>query len=202
MYVCVCTYIYMHVQLLSRVQLCDFMHYSPPGSSHGISQARILGWVAISCARGSSRPKDRTHLSYIGRRILHHWATREAHMCVCVYIYVCSVYIYIYIYVHVYIYVQLIHFADNWNTVNQPNSNKNNFKLINMCNSPAPSKKKRNRFYGGKRKWPEGWRGTGAEGLCPWREMSDPRERLCSFVHLPCLLHPILKCFHQGIDWR
>ena len=49
---------------------------SPPGSSvHGISQARILEWVAISYARGFSRPRDQTRT---GRRILDHWATREA----------------------------------------------------------------------------------------------------------------------------
>ena len=35
--------------------LCDFMDYSPPGSSvHGILQARILEWVAIPFSRGSS----------------------------------------------------------------------------------------------------------------------------------------------------
>ena len=29
--------------------VCDLMHYSPPGSSvHGILQARILEWVAMS----------------------------------------------------------------------------------------------------------------------------------------------------------
>ena len=39
---------------------------SPPGPSvHGILQARILEWVAISFSRGSSRPKDPTHVSYI-----------------------------------------------------------------------------------------------------------------------------------------
>ena len=33
------------------------MDCSPPGCSvHGISQARILKWVAISFSRGSSRP--------------------------------------------------------------------------------------------------------------------------------------------------
>ena len=37
------------VQSLSRVQLCDPMDYSLPGSSvHGISEARILERVAIS----------------------------------------------------------------------------------------------------------------------------------------------------------
>ena len=54
---------------------------SLPGSSvHGISQARIMEWVGISFSRGSSRPKDRTHISYIGRQIFffNRWAIREA----------------------------------------------------------------------------------------------------------------------------
>ena len=37
------------------------MDCSPPGSSiHGMFQARVLEWVAISFSRGSSRPTDRT----------------------------------------------------------------------------------------------------------------------------------------------
>ena len=49
---------------------------NPPGSSvHGISQTRILEWVAISFCRGSSQPRDRTRVSCIGRHILYHWAT-------------------------------------------------------------------------------------------------------------------------------
>ena len=46
--------------LLSHVQLfCNMMDCSPPGSSvHEIFQARILEWVAISSARGSSWPRD------------------------------------------------------------------------------------------------------------------------------------------------
>ena len=46
----------VHAQSLSRVQLfCNPMDCSPPGSSiRGISQARILEWVAISFSRGSS----------------------------------------------------------------------------------------------------------------------------------------------------
>ena len=44
--------------------LCDPMDCSPPGSSvRGTSQARILQWVAISFSRGSSRPRDQTHVS-------------------------------------------------------------------------------------------------------------------------------------------
>ena len=55
-------------------QLCltlgNTMDCSPPGSSiHGILQARILEWVAISFSRGPSRPRDRTQVSFIaGRR--------------------------------------------------------------------------------------------------------------------------------------
>ena len=66
--------------------LCDLMDL--PGSSvHGIFQARILEWVAISFSRGSSRPRDRTHASCIGRQILYHWTTREG--CMMSYIHVC-----------------------------------------------------------------------------------------------------------------
>ena len=58
--------------------LCDPMHCNPPEYSvHGILQARILGWVAISFSRGSSQPTHRTWVSCIGRRILYHWATRK-----------------------------------------------------------------------------------------------------------------------------
>ena len=60
---------------------CDPMVCNPPGPSvHGILQARILGWVTISFSRGSSRPRDGTHVSCvscIGRRILYGKATRE-----------------------------------------------------------------------------------------------------------------------------
>ena len=47
---------------------------SPPGSSvHGILQARILEWVTMPSSKGSSRPRDWTHVSYVsctGRWIL------------------------------------------------------------------------------------------------------------------------------------
>ena len=43
---------------------CVRLFASPPGSSvHGIFQARILEWVAISFCRGSSWPKDRSQVS-------------------------------------------------------------------------------------------------------------------------------------------
>ena len=46
--------------------LCNPMECSPPVSSvHGISQGRILEWVAISFSRISSRPRDQTQVSCI-----------------------------------------------------------------------------------------------------------------------------------------
>ena len=54
------------------------------GSSvHGISQGRVLEWVAISFSRESSRPRDQTQVScilYIGRQILYQCATWEAQL--------------------------------------------------------------------------------------------------------------------------
>ena len=62
--------------------LCDPVDCSPPGSSvPGILQARILEWVAIPFSRGSSRPRDRTHVFCIGRQIPFVWATRKPLKC-------------------------------------------------------------------------------------------------------------------------
>ena len=62
--------------------LCDPMDCSPQGSSvHGILQARILEWVAISSSRGSPWFRGWTHVSCvscIGRWILYHCTTWEA----------------------------------------------------------------------------------------------------------------------------
>ena len=58
---------------------CNPKDCSPPGCClHGISQARILEWVAVSFSRGSSWPRDRTCVSCLDRQILSHWATWEA----------------------------------------------------------------------------------------------------------------------------
>ena len=52
---------------------------APPVSSvHGISQARILEWIAISFSRGSSRPGDRTQVSHITGRCFTIWTTRKS----------------------------------------------------------------------------------------------------------------------------
>ena len=57
-------YVLSSVQSLSRVQVCNPMDYSMPGSSvHGIFQARELVWVAMPSSRESSQPRDRTQVS-------------------------------------------------------------------------------------------------------------------------------------------
>ena len=58
---------------------CSPIDCSPPGSSvHGILQARILEWVAMSFSRGSSWPRDWTQVSHITSRFFPVWATGEA----------------------------------------------------------------------------------------------------------------------------
>ena len=57
----------MHAETLqSCPTLYNTMDCSPPGSSvHGMLQARILEWVAITSSRGPSQPRDRTCVSYV-----------------------------------------------------------------------------------------------------------------------------------------
>ena len=59
--------------------LCNHVDCSPPGSSvHGIFQAKIAQWVAISFSRGSSLTQGLNLPLPHCRPILYHWATREA----------------------------------------------------------------------------------------------------------------------------
>ena len=63
----------------SCLTLCHPMDYSLLGSSvHGIFQARVLEWIAMSFSRGPSRPRNRTQVSRIAGRRFTVWATREA----------------------------------------------------------------------------------------------------------------------------
>ena len=55
------------VHSLSRVQIFATL-WTVGSSVHGISQARILEWVAISFSRGSSQPRDRTRVSHMAGR--------------------------------------------------------------------------------------------------------------------------------------
>ena len=73
--VCVCVCVCACASAQSCLTLCEPVDRSPPDlSAHGISQERILEWVAISFSRGSSRPRDQTCISCIscsGRLILY-----------------------------------------------------------------------------------------------------------------------------------
>ena len=64
----------------SCLTLCDPMGCSLPGSSvHGIFQAIVLEWIAISFSRGSSQPRVRTQVSRIVDTRFTVWATRKVH---------------------------------------------------------------------------------------------------------------------------
>ena len=53
--------------------LCTPMDCSLPGSSvHGIFQARVMEWIAISFSRGSSWPRNQTRVSRIVGRHFYH----------------------------------------------------------------------------------------------------------------------------------
>ena len=61
---------------LSRVRL--FATPWTDYTGHGILQARILEWAAFPFSRGSSQPRDPTHVSRIAGGFFTSWATREA----------------------------------------------------------------------------------------------------------------------------
>ena len=62
--------------------LCDPTDYSPSGSSvHGILQARILEWVAISFSRASSWFRDRIWVSFIASGLSTIWANLQLTLC-------------------------------------------------------------------------------------------------------------------------
>ena len=79
--------VYVCVSAQSCLTLCNPIDCSLPGSSVlGISQARILEWVALSFSRGSSQCRDQNRISCIsciGRQVLYHGATREARHIMC-----------------------------------------------------------------------------------------------------------------------
>ena len=70
----------MWAQSLSHVLFCNPMDCSPPGSVHGIFQARIMEWVAMPSSRGSSQPRDQTQVSHTAGWFFTIWATREAYI--------------------------------------------------------------------------------------------------------------------------
>ena len=91
---CVCVYVYIYTQCIyvnihiccCLVTSCVWLFCNPvdcslPGFSiHGIFQARILEWVAISFSRRSSGPRDWTQVSQIAGRLFTVWVTRESEL--------------------------------------------------------------------------------------------------------------------------
>ena len=56
----------IHFVTLSCQSLCDPVDCSLPRFSvHGIFQARVLEWVAVSFSKGSSGPRDQNRVSHI-----------------------------------------------------------------------------------------------------------------------------------------
>ena len=81
---CVCVFVCVCMCARSSSWSCSVVSdslwpHGPGSSAHGISQARILEWVAVSFSRGSSQPSNWNPSFLLGRWILYHWATREAH---------------------------------------------------------------------------------------------------------------------------
>ena len=74
-YVCCCGLV-----AKACLTLCDPVDCSPPGSSvHGILQARVLEWGAISFSRGPSRPRDRTQSAVLAGTL---WSQLGRPLCV------------------------------------------------------------------------------------------------------------------------
>ena len=125
------------------------MDCSPPGSSvHGISQARIPDWVAISFSRGYSLLRDRTRISCIscnGRRILYYWVTREALLPI-------LLHVYSYFFIRHYIYPitvsKILFFKDS--KIQEDNSNACFYlfkKNLSSCSFSLLKKKKKNQIH-------------------------------------------------------
>ena len=74
-------HVHMLLSCFSHVWLCSPMDCSLSGFSvHGILQAGILESVAMPTSRGSSWPRDQTHIAYVsctGRWVLYH----QCHLC-------------------------------------------------------------------------------------------------------------------------
>ena len=62
-----------------------------PSSVHEVLQGRTLEWVAMPSSRGSSQPRDQTHISYvscIGRQFLyHHHHLGRPQLCIYIYLF-------------------------------------------------------------------------------------------------------------------
>ena len=66
--------------VLSLLTLCNPMDCSSGTSVHGILQAGILEWVAISSSRGSSQPRVRIQVSCIAGRFFTVCTTEKSRL--------------------------------------------------------------------------------------------------------------------------
>ena len=73
------SYLFTHSALVIKSCLTLVNPWTGGCSVHGISQASVLQWVAISCCRESSWPQDWTQVSCLAGRFFTSWASREAH---------------------------------------------------------------------------------------------------------------------------
>ena len=93
------------------------MNCSLPGSSvHGISQVRILGWVAFSFSPGIFLTQSSNLHLLVVRWVLYHWTTREAHseiyMCIYIYIYIYTyIYVCVCVYIYIFIFTHILHLS-------------------------------------------------------------------------------------------
>ena len=68
----------MELMKVKVAQLCPTLCNTMDYTVHVIRQARILEWVAFPLSRGSSQPRNRTHVSWIAGRFFTNWTIREA----------------------------------------------------------------------------------------------------------------------------
>ena len=82
------THTYMYIYTC-HAMLSNFSHVQLFATPWTVaSQAPLgknIGVGCISFSRGSCWPRDQMHVSCLGRRVLYHWAIREACVCVCVF---------------------------------------------------------------------------------------------------------------------
>ena len=100
----------------SCLTVCNSMDCSPLGSSvHGISQARILEWVAIPFSRGSSWPRDRTQVFCIAGGFFTGWATQGSPSSEGI--------LFVILFIYLFIYLTVLGFScRTWDLLSKPRS--------------------------------------------------------------------------------
>ena len=115
-------YIYLHIYMYYAKSCLTLLWphglYSPPGSSvHGISQARILKWVAISFSRGSSNPGIEPQWLLHWMWIFYHCTTWEL-LYEYIYVYIlCSIYVCVCVCMYTNTYISVIFYTTKYTRV-------------------------------------------------------------------------------------